>query len=428
MSLCGLDFGTSNSTVGVVIDQRATMVPLEKHPRTGALETTLPSALFFDFEGDNISFGRHAIEDYTRGDFGRLMRSMKSILGSRQMDDGTQIKNKLYTFNDIIGFFMHSLKQRAEQFSNQALESVVLGRPVHFNDHHPDLDAAAEARLSEIARAVGFKNISFQFEPIAAAYDYEQTVDREEIALIIDIGGGTSDFTLIKLSKANREKTDRQADLLANHGIHIGGTDFDRHLSLATVMPHFGLGVPYKDKPNLAMPIHYYVDLGTWHRIHSLYDPKVLRDLADLRLNMAQPDAIARLIQLLKQKDGHRLAGQVEQAKIDLADRQETQIDLSFLNRDSGSGDVLAHPVNRARLDAAIQSDVDRVFAAVAETLAQAGIGKGAINTIFTTGGSTALPSVRALIQSQFPDANWVSGDLFNSVGKGLVLEAQRRY
>ncbi|WP_320824091.1 Hsp70 family protein [Reinekea sp.] len=428
MSLCGLDFGTSNSTVGVVVDQRATMVPLEQHPRTGALETTLPSALFFDFEGDNISFGRHAIEDYTRGDFGRLMRSMKSILGSRQMDDGTRIKNKLYSFNDIIGFFIQSLKQRAEQFSDQALESVVLGRPVHFNDHHPDLDAAAEARLSEIARAVGFKNISFQFEPIAAAYDYEQTVDQEEIALIIDIGGGTSDFTLIKLSKANREKTDRQADLLANHGIHIGGTDFDRHLSLATVMPHFGLGVPYKDKPNLAMPIHYYVDLGTWHRIHSLYDPKVLRDLADLRLNMAQPDAIARLIRLLKQKDGHRLAGQVEQAKIDLADRQETDIDLSFLNRDSGSGDTLAHPVNRARLDAAIQTDVDRVFAAVAETLAQAGIGKAAINTIFTTGGSTALPSVRALIQSQFPDANWVSGDLFNSVGKGLVLEAQRRY
>ena len=165
MSLCGLDFGTSNSTVGVVIDQRATMVPLEKHPRTGALETTLPSALFFDFEGDNISFGRHAIEDYTRGDFGRLMRSMKSILGSRQMDDGTQIKNKLYTFNDIIGFFMQSLKQRAEQFSNQALESVVLGRPVHFNDHHPDLDAAAEARLSEIARAVGFKTFPFSLNP-----------------------------------------------------------------------------------------------------------------------------------------------------------------------------------------------------------------------------------------------------------------------
>jgi len=404
------------------------MVPLEIHPDTGNTETTLPSALFFDFEADNISFGRQAIENYTHGEFGRLMRSMKSILGSSQMDEGTQIKNKVYSFNDIIGFFIQSLKQRAEKFSGQSLQSVVLGRPVHFNDHHPELDAAAEARLADIAKAIGFKNISFQFEPIAAAYDYEQSVDKEEVALIIDIGGGTSDFTIIKLSRANRLKSDRKSDLLANHGIHIGGTDFDRHLSLATVMPYFGMGVPYKDKPNLNMPKHYYVDLATWHQIHILYEPKVLRDLADLRLLMNQSAPVERLITLLKQKDGHRLAGQIEQAKIDLSERMETVIDLGFLNRNEANSDSFSQSATREALDEAIHSDVTKVFSAVDDTLKQAGIKVSDINTIFTTGGSTALPSVKQLIKHSFPKANWVSGDLFNSVGKGLVLEAQRRY
>ena len=428
MSICGLDFGTSNSTVGVLHNDQATMVPLEKHPHTGDMETTLPSALFFDFETDDISFGRQAIRNYTQGEFGRLMRSMKSILGSSQMDEGTQIKGQVYSFNQIIGFFMQSLKSRAEAFSQQAMQSVVLGRPVHFNDHHPALDAAAEQRLAEIARQVGFEQVSFQFEPIAAAFDYEQTVEDEEIALIIDIGGGTSDFTIIRLSKAGRQRSDRSADLLANHGIHIGGTDFDRHLSMATMMPFFGLGVPYKDKPTIAMPIHYFVDLATWHRIHTLYDPKVIRDIADLRLSMQQVEPIDRLLTLLKQKDGHRLAGQIEQAKIDLSSASHTQLDLAFLNRDGVVTADVTHTATAQDLEDAIATDVGRVFAAIDETLVQSGLDKQQINTVFTTGGSTALPSVKALVQQRFPAANWVSGDLFNSVGKGLVLEAQRRY
>ena len=428
MSMCGLDFGTSNSTVGVFKDVKATMVPMEIHPLSGEVETTLPSALFFDFESDEISFGRKAIENYTQGEFGRLMRAMKSILGSSQMDEGTQIKGNVYTFNQIIGFFMQSLKERAEQFSKQALESVVLGRPVHFSDTHPELDLAAELRLADIAKQVGFKQVSFQFEPIAAAYDYEQSVIEEEIALIIDIGGGTSDFTIIRLSQTNKDLADRSADLLANHGIHIGGTDFDRHLSLATVMPYFGLGVPYKDKPNISMPKHYFVDLATWHQIHTLYEPNVLRDIADLRLSMQRAEPIDRLLTLLKQKDGHRLAGKVEQAKIDLSMGPTAVLDLAFLNRDVVVGDDIEHVATQAELADAIANDVGRVFAAVDETLVQSGIQKQQINTIFTTGGSTALPSVKALVQSQFPEAKWVSGDLFNSVGKGLVLEAHRRY
>jgi hypothetical chaperone protein len=428
MSICGLDFGTSNSTVGVLQDQHASMVPLELNPQTSAVETTLPSALFFDFETDEISFGRNAIELYSHGEFGRLMRSMKSILGSKNMDEGTQIKHKRYSFNEIIGFFMASLKQRAEQHCDESLESVVLGRPVHFNDDNPDLDNAAEDRMADIARSVGFKQVSFQFEPIAAAYDYEQQVDKEELALIIDIGGGTSDFTLIKLSKKNRLKTHRNDDLLANHGIHIGGTDFDRHLSLATVMPLFGSNSCYIDKPTLKMPRHYFIDLATWHRIHLLYEANVLRDIDELSRMTQDREALVRLHAILKNKQGHRLAASVEQAKIELSARPETVIDLSYLTNFEGVHGDLVKPTNQSDLQAAVEQDVKRVFDAIEDTLKQAGVQASQIDTLFTTGGSTALPLVKQLIASNFPFAKWVTGDLFNSVGKGLVLDAQRRY
>ncbi|GGX59235.1 Hsp70 family protein [Saccharospirillum salsuginis] len=424
--ICGLDFGTSNSTVGVFKDGRAQMVPLEYDPRTGQQETTLPSALFFDFETNDIHFGRRAIAHYTQGEFGRLMRSMKSILGTRQMDEGTQIKTRVYSFNDIIGFFVQSLKERAEAFAGKPLTHVVLGRPVHFSDNHPELDQAAEARMADIAHKVGFQDVSFQYEPIAAAYDYEQQVDGEELALIIDVGGGTSDFTLIRLAKSRSQLADRSSDILANHGVHIGGTDFDRNISLATVMPLLGMNVCYKDKPTLSMPRHYFVDLATWHRIHWLYEPKVLRDIADLRLQMREREPIDRLMTVLKNKAGHRLAGEVERAKIDLSQVDETQLDLSFLLEAEDGGPQPT--ATQATMNEAIADDVNRVFRTVDETLVQSGLGKSDIQTIFTTGGSTALPTIRSMIQSRFPDAKWVSGDLYNSVGKGLALEARRRY
>ena len=424
MSVCGLDFGTSNSTVGVLRNNRTEMVPLEQHPVTGELQTTLPSALFFDFHSDEISFGRRAIECYTNGQFGRLMRSMKSILGSSQMDEGTQIKAHKYRFDEIIAFFLTSLKERSEQYCQQTIDSVVLGRPVHFNDYRPDLDQAAEERLMAIARSIGFRQISFQFEPIAAAYDYEQQIDSEEIALIIDMGGGTSDFTIIKLSPKQTQQPDRQQDILANHGIHVGGTDFDRHLSLASVMPEFGMYTQYKDKPGVEMPKHFYVDLATWHRIHLLYSRETIWELEDLKLRMADKRPLDRLLTLIRQKDGHRLAGLVEAAKIELSTEANTQVQLGFLQE---SPPLSCH-INQQQLAQAIHHDLDRVFQAISETLVQANLRTNAITTIFTTGGSTALGAVDQYIHKHFPEARRVHGDLFNSVGKGLVLEAQRRY
>lgn len=430
MTICGLDFGTSNSTIGVLANGERSMVPLEQDT-SGVWQTTLPSALFFGEDQDEIGFGRDAIARYTKGETGRLMRSMKNLLGSSIMNDSTRVKNAFYTFDQIVGFFVASLKQRAEAFVDQEqvnLESVVMGRPVHFNDTDPALDQAAEDHLASIAKIAGFKHVSFQFEPIAAALDYEQQVKSEELALIIDVGGGTADFTLIRLSPERQLQDDRQDDILGNHGIHIGGTDFDRLLSMAGVMPEFGLGMPMVEKPSMEMPKHYYVDLATWHSIHLLYAPRVLRDLKFLRRNVSDQEKLDLLCDILKNRTGHQLAALVEEAKIALSSSKEVTVDLQSIFDEDGDVTPENPVVTQQQLQETLTPNVDKIFKAVDETLAQAGIDSGKIDTIFTTGGSTALPMIKACITSKFPQANQIAGDLYNSVGSGLLMEATKRY
>lgn len=430
MTICGLDFGTSNSTVGVIHNNQQTMVPLEKD-NAGQWQTTLPSALFFGFEDDQISFGREATARYTDGESGRLMRSMKNLLGSSSMGDTTQVKNRFYTYDEIVGFFVSSLRQQAETYLGEdspPLESVVIGRPVYFNDTDPKLDRAAEAHLAAIARLAGYKEVSFQFEPIAAAMDYEQHVTCEELALIVDIGGGTSDFTLIRLSPERHRQADRQHDFLANHGIHLGGTDFDRRLSVAGIMPEFGMGLPMASRPELSMPGHYYFELATWHRIHLLYQRDVLLELNQLRLDVSNKEPIDKFLNLLKRRKGHHLAALVENSKIELSSETTTKVDLQSLFSTDTEITIDNCTLTRDQLHECLQRDMSKIFKALDETLTQAGLEHKDINTVFTTGGSTALPAVQTCIDNAFPKARQIAGDLYNSVGSGLLMEAIKRY
>jgi len=430
MTFCGLDFGTSNSTVGLLNESQPIMVPLEKDSNQ-QWQTTLPSALFFSFEDDEISFGRSAIGRYTGGEPGRLLRSMKSLLGGSFMGDKTQIKNRSYSFDEIISFFISSLKTQAENFTgpdSQPLESVVLGRPVYFNDTDPMLDSAAQDHLTEIAKLAGFKHVSFQFEPIAAAMDYEQQVKHEELALIIDIGGGTSDFTLVKLSPERHGQKDRHQDFLGNHGIHLGGTDFDRQLSVNSVMPAFGMGMALTDKPGLQMPNSYYFDLATWHKIHLLYDRHMLMELKNLSPVVSDKTKLNNLIELLMSRKGHQLASLVEQAKIELSTAPEVTVNLELLFDSSNNALIDNCQVTQKQLQESLQRDVDRIFSTLQETLKQAGVTHKDINTVFTTGGSTAMPTIQTCIDATFPNAKQIAGDLYSSVGTGLLMEAQLRY
>ncbi len=412
---CGIDFGTSNSTVGILADGRPQLIALE------AADTTVPSAVFFNFEDNHTYFGRRAIADYTDNAEGRLLRALKSVLGSSLIHDKTRVKARSIAFSEIIGSFIGFLKIQLEAAQESSVGDVVLGRPVQFVDDDPDADRAAQDELEKIARAQGFKNIEFQYEPIAAALDYEQSVKREELALIVDIGGGTSDFSIVRVSPEGPRKQDRKHDILANAGVHVGGTDFDKLLSMASVMRELGYLTLTKDgKRNL--PAGYFFDLATWQRINLLYTPKAMTELRQMRYEAAHPNLVARMIDIVVHRQGHALASSVEQAKIDLTSHPDATIRLALADDD------LAVPVTRASFDEAVGSAVDRICSTVLRTLDEAQVPASRIDTVFLTGGSTAVPLLHAGIMAMFPAARFVQGDMFGSVGLGLALDAGRKF
>ena len=414
MTACGLDFGTSNTTLGLIQAGIPRLAPL------GGEADTLPSAIFFSRTGAPL-FGRAAMAAYVEGEQGRLMRALKSVLGSSLVDETTPVGRMRLGFREVIGTFIGEVKARGEHAAGGPLTQVVLGRPVHFVDSDPEGDARAEAVLGDVARQVGFQDISFQFEPIAASLDYERQVQGEELALIADIGGGTSDFSIVRISRDRGEHADRASDILANEGVRIGGTDFDRHLSLATVMPLLGHGSPLKRK-GLAMPVGLYHDLATWASINRLYDGKALRTIRELEREAARPDLVGRLVRAVEEERGHTLALASERAKIEVAETGRTRLDLAFLEAGLSVG------ISHDELVAHTGALADRIAARIASCLAAAGLKAGAIDAVFLTGGSTRLAHVRAGICACVPQARVVAGDTFGSVGTGLAIEAGRRY
>ncbi|MGJ5175809.1 Hsp70 family protein [Bradyrhizobium oligotrophicum] len=412
---CGIDFGTSNTTVGLSDVASAQLIPLEGEQRT------LPSAMFFDFEDHGVQFGRAAIERYLTGHDGRFMRALKSILGTALIHEKTYIRQKAVPFAGILGFFFAHLKTQIETQLGREVTQVVLGRPVRFVDKDDKADAEAQAALEQIARDQGFKDIAFQFEPIAAALDYEQQVTREELVLIVDIGGGTSDFSIVRVSPERRRKANREADILANGGIHIGGTDFDRLLSLRSVMPHLGYGSLTVDgKRNL--PTLYYHELATWHRINQLYKKNVLNELRQIRYEAERRDLVDRFIKVVEEHRGHTLAIGVEQAKIALTAAKSITPVLSEKD------DWARIKFTRKAFDGAIADSIERILRTVTTLLRDAGVEAAAINTIFLTGGSSMVPALREAILALFPDGRVAETDLLGSVGLGLALDARRKF
>ncbi|OVZ61759.1 heat-shock protein [Pigmentiphaga sp. NML080357] len=411
---CGVDFGTSNSTVGWCRPHAASpLLQLE------AGKPTLPSAVFFHAEDSEVSFGRAAVQDYLEGYDGRLMRALKSLLGTPLMEGHTEVQGRALPFRTLLTRFIAELKHRAERAAGRAFDRAVFGRPVFFVDDDSAADAAAQDTLGEIARSVGFRHVEFQYEPMAAAFDYESRVGAEELVLVVDIGGGTSDFTLIRLGPARSGRADRRDDILANGGVHIGGTDFDKYLNLRTAMPLLGLGsrlVTGKDMPSTP-----YFNLASWHTINQVYARKSVAMLSDLYHESAEKEKLARLLELVKQRTGHWVAFQVEEAKIALGDSPTVRMDLERIEPG------LACEITRRDLDSAIDHLVARIEQTLAGLLRSAGIPASAVDTIFFTGGSSSVPLLRERVSTLLPAARQVQGDAFGSIGTGLALDAARR-
>ncbi len=411
---CGIDFGTSNSTVAVADETGARLIALEGD------SPILPSAVFWETDGAPPRFGRAAVEAYLEGEEGRLMRGLKSTLGSSLLAERTAVGGRAVSFRDVLARFIGHLRARLEAAEGR-FDQVVLGRPVHFHDGDPAADAAAEAALEEIARACGFRDIAFQFEPIAAALQYEQGVAAEELVLIVDIGGGTSDFSILRVSPERAGAAERAGDILANDGTRIGGTDFDRLLSLAEVMPHLGYKTPTGGGKGL-MPNHYYLDLATWHRINMLYTQRVAADLKALRLVADVPERLDRMLRVVEGRHGHSVAMAVEGAKIALSEAEVARIALSAF---TGGPNPLAR---REGFEAAVAPLVERIAAMLASVLAQAGLAPSRIGTVFMTGGSARLPVLRQVVERVLPGVPVGTGDMLGSVGTGLALDARRRF
>ena len=413
----GIDFGTTNTTAAIAgSDGLPQIVPLAGH-------SIIPTTMFFEKETNQFFWGDKANEKYINAEEGRFLRSLKRVLGTDLMKVGTLINSKNQSYQAIIGAFIKNVKSEIDAAAGHILENVVMGRPVHFRDGDSLGDKRAESELTEIAKIAGFKNVLFQYEPIAAAFAHERNLDAEQLAVVIDIGGGTSDFTILRLGPERIGRTDRSDDIMANTGIRIGGNDFDKQLSLDAFMPEFGMGTLYGvSNKILPVPISHYFDMSEWSRVNSLYTYKEINLVQRTLMSAHSPDKYGRLLDVIEKQMGHRVLNSVEDAKISLSDKDTVNIKLDFL---SGESDIF---VTRAQFEKVIENQTIKILTSVHECINLASINPDAVGLIVLTGGSTMVPYIRNTLCNVFSNATVSDGDRMSSVGLGLALDAGRRF
>ncbi|WP_342616444.1 Hsp70 family protein [Rhodoferax sp. GW822-FHT02A01] len=404
----GIDFGTSNSAAAFMQpDGALQVVPLDGE------RSEMPTALFFCTETHSLMFGSEAMRAYLSGTEGRLLRSLKSLLGSALMEEHTAVGDRSMRYFDIVVLFFKELKRRSEACAGQPLTHAMLGRPVHFVDDNPERDALAQETLGRAAREAGFTHIAYQLEPIAAALDYEQRIAGERTALVVDIGGGTSDFTVIRLNPQRSVLSDRSGDILATTGVHIGGTDFDRLLDLSTVMPL--LGYRHVGTGGRPVPNSVFFDLSTWHLIHQAYTRKGMHFAKELWADFADRTLHQRLMTALEGQYGHRMLAAVESAKIACSITGETHpVQLDFLER------ALAPSITAGAMELTLTDAIAQVVRCAQDCVQQSGLSQ--VDAVYLTGGSSALRPLVAALQAAMPEATLVSGNQFGGVAAGLAV------
>ena len=429
--VAGIDFGTTNSSAAISNGGTPKMVSLEQS------FDTIPTALYFPNNKPGVYYGRDAmaraidnesIAGYNdkEEDNGRFMRSIKRALGTNLMTSGTLVKGKMLTFDKIILYFMRHLKEKIDIAANESVESVVVGRPVHFVDNDLSADQRAQDELKKIATDAGFKNIEFQYEPIAAAFAHERALNEEQLAAVIDIGGGTSDFTIIKLGGNLKNKFDRSDDILANSGTRIGGNDFDKNLALAEFMPEFGKGTQYggrtKYDPVLTVPVGHFHDLSDWGRVNLLYTYKNINNIKKCLWQAHDKERYGRLLEVIEKQLGHKVLSSVEKTKIHLTNNDVAHVVLDFLS------DSPQFTVQRTKLEESISPLITKVSGIANDCVTMAGIKPSDVRLVVLTGGSTEVPYVREVLCSLFQNAKISAENKLASVGLGLTYDAMRKF
>lgn len=406
MTRLGIDFGTSNTAAALMAGDRPYLIPVEPG------ETTLPTSVFFDPVREATLYGNAANRALIEGREGRFMRALKSVLGTPLMQERRVMGHERLTLIEVVARFLSTIRERAEAATGQTITAALSGRPVRFHSTDDARNIRAQDDLAQAYALAGFSDVAFLHEPEAAALT-AQPLDDGTYGLIVDIGGGTSDFSIF-------ERAGNGVRIIASHGVRIGGTDFDRLLSSAHVMPQLGRGHDLKNEmgpgTHLA-PNALFNDLATWEKIAFLYTPETLRTVKLFRKLAVERKPFERLYDVIESELGHDIAFAVEAGKI-AANAADARIDLSVVQKGAGI------PLTTVQMTDTLAGAVAGIGDAARATLAQADIPADRIGRMVFVGGSSLMQPVQASMTDLFPQARTETAAAFTAVAEGLAIAA----
>jgi hypothetical chaperone protein len=410
--LYGIDFGTTNSALSIY-DEDANEI----------IETIIvPSILYFFADQSGSStlkyvVGQEAIDAYlTDGMSGRFMKSIKRILPRSSFLE-TKIHNSRLNASDLVTLILKELKQKADLITGADVQKAIIGRPVFFDDDDTTKDTLAQNRLKKAASNAGFSEVRFQFEPIGAAFAYERTLKQQEKVLVADLGGGTTDFTFLSLDPKRVGTKDRQTDIIANGGIYIGGDSFDSAFMWERGTPYFGKHTLYEASPGkmLKVPVSLFANICSWEQMNFFNGLKIRNDINTYYHYSKKDKKFKNLITLIENNLGYSVFQSIEKTKISLTEDQEAK--FSYAKQEI----IIEEKVSRIDYEQIIQKDVVKISNYLDVFLSKNNISSLAIDSLFLTGGTSMVPSIKALFEDKFPGKPIHSGDTFISVAKGLA-------
>lgn len=443
----GFDYGTSNCAVAEMIGDTPRLIAIEndnfympsalaaptresvsehlfRHrnisPGNQAGEQLLRSAIATNHEEgiellpDDIVFGQEALARYLEDPQDiYYVKSPKSFLGAMGLRD-----IQISFFEDLVCAMMANIKQQVEINKQQAIEEVVIGRPINFHGRGGDKsNQQAEKILLDAAKRAGFRNIEFQFEPVAAGLEYEATLTEDKTVLVVDIGGGTTDCSLIRMGPGWRGKSERKDSLLAHTGQRIGGNDLDINLTFKQLMHPFGLGS--KVVSGIDMPLTQFwnpIAINDVQAQKDFYSRQNLAVLKSLHRDAQEPEKLARLLKIYQDTLGYSLVRSAEETKIALSEQSEHRVKLNLLS------EIIEVNIQRDQMIDAIESTKTKMTKLVSEAVVQGGTQP---DVIFMTGGSASSPILRQAVEQELPGIPLVGGNYFGSVTTGLVRWAK---
>ncbi|HYD50269.1 MAG TPA: Hsp70 family protein [Terriglobales bacterium] len=414
MQYFGLDFGTTNSSLSWVgSDGKVELCSLDL---TAVNPRVLRSLLYYSLDRRGFVVGQRAIDEYLQEDMqGTLIQSIKTFLADDSFEE-TFVHDRFYRLEDLIAFFFQAVHQVIRSLTDDDI-ALVVGRPAVFVDR-PEREQLAQGRMRRAAQLGKFYDISFQYEPIAAGLAYESTLRAPELALIADLGGGTSDFTVMRLGSGNQG--DRRHDILASGGVYVGGDTFDARIMAIKLTPYFGGASTFRSMEGKAMPFPkpLLAQLSRWHHVGFLRNARAREQLRRIRWTSSDPDAIDALQELIESNCAFFLFQEIERAKTALSHEQETT--LRF-RRDSID---IEERLTRTELEQLIAPDIAAIESSMASTIAAAALRPSDISSVFLTGGSAQIPAIRALFERTFGADKLRAQDYLTSVAFGLGYSA----